>query len=159
MRKLESGAVDATWLNSPQDFQALDAGFTSVAISSDYLHDIAYNAYNFTHSWADAHIDLITRYLAAQRRAADWWYDIKNRDEAADILVGYTKSPKDLALRTYDFYREVGTIAPKGEVTDAATQGAIDVMIQGGLLEADKAPPITRIVDQSYMEKAAKIYP
>jgi NitT/TauT family transport system substrate-binding protein len=154
---LKTNAIAATLLAQPLDFQALSLGFKSLALSTDIVQEITWNGYMTTQTWAKANEDLFVRYLAVMRRAHQWLSNSANRESAVRILVAFTKVSTEDGQKTYDLWAKVGTLAPNAEATAAGIQGMVDTLVQTKQLTS--AIPVSRVLDTSYMVKAAKLRP
>ena len=49
-------------------------------------------------------IDALLSYIRAYSRAVRWLYDAKNKDQAVDILVKYSKQDRKDSADTYDYF-------------------------------------------------------
>jgi NitT/TauT family transport system substrate-binding protein len=151
---LQSRAIDAGLMAQPQDFQMEDAGFRLLGLTTDYLPPYAIGGIAVRRDWADAHEDVVVRYLRANIRALHWLYDRANRAEALAILEQYTKTQPEYADRTYDLLIErLQVFARNGELDPSAFEGAAQVLIDQGEYPAP-APPVSKYLDTRYWERA-----
>jgi NitT/TauT family transport system substrate-binding protein len=157
LQALTTGGVAATFLPQPDDFAAIARGYKSLAKSTDVAKQITWESYSTTREWATANADVLVRFLAAQRRAAAWFYDPANSAAAAEILVKNAKAKPEDAKATYDFFIAEGVLTQKGEATELGVQANIDAAKANGRLSA----PVTAadVMDGSYMERAARLVP
>jgi NitT/TauT family transport system substrate-binding protein len=100
--QLKSGAVDAALLLPPFDSLAESSGFLNLANTKDYVKDLPFSGYMVNSAWANAHKDLVKRFLAAYQKAVDWFYDKNNRAEAISIIMHLQKGDPKVIGATYD---------------------------------------------------------
>ena len=82
---LKSGAVDAALLTMPFNFFAEAAGFTNLGFTFAVLPDMPFAGMAVNRPWAEAHVDLLKRFLGAYNKGVAWFYDPKNREAAVTI--------------------------------------------------------------------------
>ena len=86
---LKSGAVDATILTDPFDYQADVEGFKKVdVLVPKYINAGNYgNMTRVVHAeWAKCHQDELERYIRALLKAVDWIYDPANKQEMFNVV-------------------------------------------------------------------------
>ena len=154
---LKSGAVDATILTDPFDYQAEQEGFKKL----DVLVPRYVNADNYGYvihvaqaDWAKAHQDELERYIRAQIKSVEWIYDPANKQEMFN-LVG----PKNnISQETFDrlYKRDVQDAkywSTDGKITDSGVQGVLNSLIELDSLKAP-APAPGKYYDLTYLNAA-----
>lgn len=107
-------------------------------------------------NWAAKNRDALLGYIRAYSRAVHWLYDPKNRDQAIDILVKYSKqSHQDLA-DTYDYFvGKLHAFSDNGRLSDASYKKMTDAMVKWGDLK-EPVPPMSKFFDFSFVDAAWK---
>jgi NitT/TauT family transport system substrate-binding protein len=153
---LTSGAVDATILAQPLDFQALDQGFVGLGLTSDVLSEWLFTVYSVRRSWAAANPEAATGFIKGLQLAGAWLYDPQNKEEAIAILREYTKTDDAAARRTYDLYvTELGVLSRDGEIKEQHLRPLFDAMVEHNLLPRGSGP-LTKYYDNAYVERARR---
>ena len=151
---LKSGACAAGSLSQPSVFAAFDAGFHTLAMHIEtgpllYVVDIV------DRTWAQAHSEVIVRYIRATAAAMRFIHDPRNRDEVLKAAIEVTRQPEDRArdMLSY-FWDEKNDVLPKqGEIDMTAVKTMIALYGQYGILKAPLPPP-ERYVDLRYAQMA-----
>lgn len=150
---LQSGAIVGSLLTQPYDFQSLDLGFNSVALSTQIVENLAWNAYVAKRSAIEKNPNKLLRFLRAQIRAINWLYDPRNRDRAIEILMKRTNVNRKHATQTYDLWITEEALAMGARATRKGVQNMIDALTAQGQLK--KPLPVDRVLDQRYISQAA----
>jgi ABC-type nitrate/sulfonate/bicarbonate transport system substrate-binding protein len=151
---LKSGAVAATIMNQPDDFRAMDEGFTRLALSTEAVQDYTFNSPTVRRDWARANADVLVRFLRAFGRAADWLYAPANRDEAVAILVERTKQDEKYARQTYELaVTQAHMYADRGRPRVEGMQNVLELLASVDELSRPLPPP-DKYLDMSYWERA-----
>ena len=95
---LKSGSVAATILYTPFDMQAAQAGFTSLATSTDYYPAYASLATAGLQSWIEQHTDKVTSYISAYQQALDWIYNPTHATEVQRIIESEPTLSLDVSI-------------------------------------------------------------
>ncbi len=151
---MKAKGVAATLLTQPQDFQAMREGFVKIGSSTDIVKEIVWSGYNTTRAWAKNNEALMLDFLRVIRRAHQWLYDPKNKDEAIQILTKDSNTAPQDAADTYNLWVTGKTLSPNGDVSAPAVQTMIDALVATKQME--KAIPVERVLDTSYMDKVLK---
>ena len=153
---LKSGAIAATMLSQPNDFQAVAEGYPSLVLVSDVIPDYQFTSNVVRRNWAQANEPALARFHRAYARACQWLYDPGNKNEAVRILVDKLKTTDELARKTYDVYMEHAQAMPRaGELNLAGVRTVMDIMGEIGNLPRP-LPPLERFVDTGYLERALR---
>jgi NitT/TauT family transport system substrate-binding protein len=159
---LQSGQIAAAPLGIPVNYQATDSGkLKDFGVTDGDLGapPIAAVVLTVSKRWADAHHDVLVRFLRAYQKVIDALYDPKMTDKivqatSADIKV----KPKYMqrAVETL-FLNEKGNspVLPRdGHIDIQALQNAADAFTSLGVLQSKV--DVTKFVDMSYLEEAQK---
>jgi len=96
-------------------------------------------------------------YTAALMKAKEWLYDVKNRQEAAEILSKVAKFPMEDSLANYDFFiKDLKAIARDGVVSEASYKQTMEVLIGWGDMK-NPVPPFSHFYDASILADADKL--
>jgi ABC-type nitrate/sulfonate/bicarbonate transport system substrate-binding protein len=150
---LKSGAVDAALLTMPFNFFAEAAGFTNLGFTFAVLPDMPFAGMEVNRPWAEAHGDLLKRFLGAYNKGVAWFYDPKNREAAVKIQMATSKIQQDDVEKAYTFLHDKDLFEPTGEISKRKVGSVIDALRDLGDLPADfkvdslLLPGVTRISD------------
>jgi len=103
--------------------------------------------------WAEAHADVLKRFLDAYNKGVAWFDDPKNRDAAISGQVETSKIEQDDVEKAYAFLRDKNLFEPTGEISKRKVATVIDALHDLGDLPADfqvdrlLLPGATRISD------------
>jgi len=150
---LLGGAVDATIIVPPFNFQAEAAGFNRLGLTVDYAADLPFGATVANRKWATDNGNVLAKLLSAQQKAISWFYDERNKAEAVAILGAQSSiTPGDIE-KSYDFYRSGHYYDDTGTVSKRKLSALLQVMSELGDLADAKAldrfilPGVTRVSD------------
>jgi len=141
---VQSGAVDATMLLPPVLFKAKEAGLSDLGLTIDYTRDLPFTGLEVNRSWAEAHLDLAKRTLAAYDKSVQWFIADQNREEAITILEKATKLGRPDVVATYDMFRKIAFFAPTPNVSRALLQSLMRAQIEVG--DRQTPVPVERLV-------------
>jgi ABC-type nitrate/sulfonate/bicarbonate transport system substrate-binding protein len=151
---LKSGACAAGSLSQPSVFAAFDTGFHTLAMHIEtgpllYVVDIV------DRSWAEAHGEIIVRYIRATAAAMRFIHDPRNLDEVVKAAVEVTHQPENRAREMLSYFQDAkNDVLPKqGEIDMTAVKTMIALYGQYGILKAPLPPP-ERYVDLRYAQMA-----
>jgi NitT/TauT family transport system substrate-binding protein len=150
---LQSGAVDAALLTMPFNFLAVTAGYTNLGATLDVLPDMPFAAIAVNRPWAEAHIDVLKRFLNAYTKAVAWFDDPNNREAAVAIQMDTSKIPRDDVEKAYAFLHDKNLFEPTGAISKRKMDSVVDTLRELGDLPADfqvdrlLLPGVTRIVE------------
>ena len=144
---LASGSIAATIIAPPFNFKAAGAGYTSLGVSANYTKNIPFSGYSVNVNWAAENKPTIRRLLDVYTKGVDWFYDLKNKDEAIAILVKSIKAdPKDTA-DTYDFFVKLKIFDREGAVDKSGIENLIRILKEQGEIEG--STDLSRFYDAS----------
>ncbi len=151
---LKSGACAAGSLSQPSVFAAFDAGFHTLAMHIEtgpllYVVDIV------DRSWAEAHSEVIVRYIRATGAAMRFIQDARNRDEVVKAAMEITRQPENRAreMLSYIWDAKNDVLPKQGEIDMAAVKTTIALFGQYGILKTPLPSP-ERYVDLRYAQAA-----
>jgi ABC-type nitrate/sulfonate/bicarbonate transport system substrate-binding protein len=151
---LKSGACAAGSLSQPSVFAAFDAGFHTLAMHIEtgpllYVVDIV------DRSWAEAHGEVIVRYIRATAAAMRFIHDPRNLDEVTKAAIEITHQPESRTREMLSYFWDAkNDVLPKqGEIDLTAVKTTIALFGQFGVLKAPLPPP-ERYVDLRYAQMA-----
>ena len=152
---LVAGGVEAAIMLPPFSLRAAAMGFTNLGNIQSVLADFPFTVYAVNTNYLKKHRKPVIDYIAALLKATQWLYDTKNRSEAADYLVKWTRFKRPDALATYDiFFKEINAFRKDGRVTENAYQKMMKVLVEWGDMKS--IPPISKYYDDSYLKAAKK---
>ena len=151
---LLSGAIDATLLAQPFDFQAASQGFPVFADQKDITPDSPFTVYATNSDWAAKNKNLAVGFLKGYLRGVALFYDPKNRKESLDIAIKETGAKPDDAEKTYELYTtSMKPFRPDGAVTDASMTDILKSLVVIGDLKEPLAPT-SKYYDDSFLKAA-----
>ena len=151
---LVGGAVQATLLAQPFDFQAEGQGFPAFATQKDYTPDSPFTVYAAANDWAAKNRNVVVGFLKAYLKGVEMFYDPANRKDAIEVLIKETGAKPDDAEKTYDLY--TGSMKPfraDGAMTDAAMADILKSLVALEDLK-DPVPPASKYYDDSFLKAA-----
>jgi ABC-type nitrate/sulfonate/bicarbonate transport system substrate-binding protein len=134
---LQSGAVDAALLTMPFNFFAVTAGYSNLGFTFDVLPDMPFAGMAVNRPWAEAHADVLKRFLDAYNKGVSWFYDPKNREAAVKVQMETSKIAQDDVAKAYAFLHDKNLFEPTGEISKRKVGTVIDALRDLGDLPAD----------------------
>jgi ABC-type nitrate/sulfonate/bicarbonate transport system substrate-binding protein len=152
---LADPANSASTLNPPYSIQAAQKGLRSLGRVGDLLGPYQGSAVFVMRPWAQAHADLLQRYLAALIESTRWSLAPANREAATSMLMKRLEIDAPLAASTYAAL----TDRLHGLATDCAfdPQGFAAVLAIRAEIEGQwggKPPAQDRFVDLQWYQRA-----
>ena len=151
---MSAGAVDATMLPAPLNFNAEGQGFNRMMYIGDAV-DAPGAVLVATRSFVESHRAATVSFLKAFLEARAWLYDPANRDKfltavAADSMgKGISKEQLD---KTYDEFIVKRQINPPVGEVDLSTLA--ETMVEYG--EMPSVPDVDKMIDNSLLDEARK---
>lgn len=153
---LLSGGVAAAILYPPSTFRAGAAGYTYLGDIETYLRNFPFTVWGANTNWAAKNGEALLGYIRAYSRAVRWLYDSKNKDQAVDILVKYSKQDRRDSADTYDYFvSKLRAFSADGRISSESYQSMTDALVRWGDL-SKPVPPISKFFDLSFVEMAWK---
>jgi len=85
-----------------------------------------------------------------------WLYDAKNKDQAVDILVKYSKQDRKDSADTYDYFvSKLRAFSGNGRISSESYKRMTDALAQWGDL-SQPVPPASKFFDLSFVDAAWK---
>jgi len=151
---LLSGGVDAAILYPPSTFRAGAAGFTYLGDIEPYLKDFPFTVWAANTDWAAKNREALLSYIRAYSRAVHWLYDPKNKDQAVDILVKYSKQDRKDSADTYDYFvGKLRAFSANGRISSESYTRMTDALVQWGDLTVP-VPTASKFFDLSFVDAA-----
>jgi NitT/TauT family transport system substrate-binding protein len=153
---LLSGGVDAAILYPPATFRAGAAGYSYLGDIESYLKDFPFTVWAANTDWAAKNREALLSYIRAYGRAVQWLYDPKNKDQAVDILVKYSKQDRKDSADTYDYFvGKLRAFSGNGRISPKSYKRMADALAQWGDL-SQPVPPASKFFDLSFVDAAWK---
>lgn len=154
---LKSGAVDASILTDPFDFNAGQEGYTSVdVLVPKYVNsnNYGYAIHLVNKDWAKDHGDEIVRYIRAFLTAVRWMNDPANKE----VFFSIVGSKLNLDQAGFDRLYQKDVVDARlwsadGEITDPGTQGVLNSLVDLGVLSAPTPQP-SKYYDLTWWKQA-----
>ena len=106
-------------------------------------------------SWAEAHSEVIVRYIRATAAAMRFIHDPRNLDDVVKAAMEITHQPESRAREMLSYFQDAkNDVLPKqGEIDTTAVKATIALFGQYGILKGPLPPP-ERFVDLRYAQMA-----
>ena len=152
---LVSGGVSAAIMLPPFSLRAAAKGYTNLGNIQSVLSDFPFTVYAVNTNYLKKNREAVINFMAAILKGTRWLYDHKNKSEAADILVKWSRFKRPDALATYDiFFKEINAYRLDGVVTKKAYTQMMKVLVSWGDMKS--IPPISKFYDDSLLKEARK---
>jgi ABC-type nitrate/sulfonate/bicarbonate transport system substrate-binding protein len=122
-------------------------GLHALGSSRDHLPEYPGTQGGTTRRWAEAHPDVLIRFIRASAAASQWARTPANRAAAIALYRDATGANQETAEEAYD------TLIPDAAIDVRGIQTILDLRVALGLMPAP-APPATRFYDTRYWEAA-----
>lgn len=154
---LVSGGADAAILFPPFSFKAKQQGFTDLGDVQTVLSDFPFTVYSYNTDWAKTHRKELVGYTVAMLKGKAWLYDVKHRQEAAEILSKYSKASIADSLENYDFYiKDLKAISRSGVISQDSYEKMMKVLVGWGEVKPP-IPPFSNYYDASVLADGKKL--
>jgi ABC-type nitrate/sulfonate/bicarbonate transport system substrate-binding protein len=150
---LQSGAVDAAILTSPQNFYAEAAGFTNLGWTVEYAKELPFSGGAVNRAWAAANKPVLDRFIIAYNKSVNWFQDRNNRAAAVKIMMEAGRQKQEDVEKSYDFLQKGNFYELTGKIPRGSLGKLIEVLQELG----DLPPGFT--VDRLLMPGVAEIGP
>jgi len=150
---LQSGNVDAVFLNPPFDFYAETLGMHILARAGDYAKPWLFSGYAMNTDWLATHHNEAVALARAFRKAVDFSY--KNPAEAVDVLVTASKNDAASCRKAYDLaFVKTKSFDRDLKFDEAGIRAVAQAMLGVGTITA--LPKISDVVDTSIAQEAMR---
>jgi NitT/TauT family transport system substrate-binding protein len=146
---LKSGAVDATILTTPYDYQAKAAGFTELDDLTKHLPASQYagNGVVVSQDWAAKNGPVLKRLYSAMEKSLAYALDPKNKADVISILQQQAKVDAATANWGYDNMLTSGYFFTGGKPNPGGLDGIVSSLKSLGFLSTGKVPTSAEICD------------
>lgn len=149
---LLDGRIDAGLQSVPWNYVAEDAGMRNLGEAVDYVPDWQFVTINAAGTWAEAHADIVRRFLRAMLRGTEWLY--ANRAAAAQLAARELPASIAHAERAWDYFTGRNALTRDLAVNLAGLACVIAALREAGLLAADASANPASYVDERYLREA-----
>ena len=150
---MSRGEASAAMMNMPDD-EIQKRGFKVLARSEDYVAHYARGLGAARRDWADAHEDLVVRFVRAMVRATDWVMEPKNKAEVVKLLLPENKNSLAHAEEAYEetVSPRFG-LTPRSRIDMEGIRTVLQLREAAGLMQPP-APKAEKYVDERFYKKA-----
>jgi ABC-type nitrate/sulfonate/bicarbonate transport system substrate-binding protein len=152
---LRRGECDAVVLGQPQDLQAIEQGYRLLGVSNEAVPDFLYTVTAVRRSWADAHKDVVARYVRGLAAAFKFIRNPKNRGRVIKVITETTGASESIASQTLDLFfdPERGVLPEHAEIDLKGLEKVIAMLGEAGTLKPP-LPPAQQFVELQYLRAA-----
>lgn len=150
---LLSGAIDATLVLPPVNFQAAAAGYPVLDDTQRYFPRFPTSGYTARTEWARTHPELATAFVKSFLEGVRWLYDPRNENRALQILEENTNVSPTEARQTYALYTKDRLFSLDGRYDANDFPQVLDVLVRTKQIPAP-APAPGRFYDDRYADAA-----
>ncbi|HEY1372301.1 MAG TPA: ABC transporter substrate-binding protein [Candidatus Binatia bacterium] len=150
---LERGEAWAGMLNLADD-EIAKRGLKVLARAEDYVKHYARGLGAARRDWANAHEELLVRFIRAMMRATDWTLEAKNKNDVIALLLPENNNNRARAEEAYD--ESVSPrfgLMPRARIDMEGIRSVLDLREAAGLMKSP-VPNAEKYVDQRFYEKA-----
>jgi hypothetical protein len=158
---LAVGTLDGTSSFAPLSYKLIDDGFTLVADEMTYVPKYVSGVLFTTRQWAQKNGDTIVALLKSVVQTGEWLKNPANKDEVLKLLartdfIARTPMGDDYARRFYADMFDANRIAFDGYADEDTFHSNLELMADQGHLKRENFPPLSRLVDYSYLNQALR---
>jgi ABC-type nitrate/sulfonate/bicarbonate transport system substrate-binding protein len=152
---LKRGECYGVPLGQPEDFTAIDQGFTRLGVSTEAVKHFEFTLLIVRPGWAKRNRATLVAFLRGLAASLRYFRDPAHRDDVAKTIVATTGVSDKIARETLALYfsPDRGVIPRAGEIDLKGLAQVIAFMGEGGALKAPLPKP-ERFVDESYLRAA-----
>ena len=145
---LKRGECDGVPLGQPEDFTAIDQGFTRLGVSTDAVKHFEFTVLIVRPDWAKQNRAALVGFLRGFAASLKYFRDPAHRDDVAKTIVATTGVTDKIARETLSLYFQPdrGVIPRAGELDLKGLAQVIAFMGEAGVLKAPLPKP-ERFVD------------
>ena len=147
------GAIQAGFFTPPSDARLAAQGFNTLAFAPDYFPDLTLSATTVKRDWAQAHPDVLRKFLQAQSDAVKWLYLPANKSRALEILQEATRSSPTEAESAYEYYVGKHVFPANACVTRPGLENVVKIMRQTGQVKMLTAADVSKFTDTEWCPK------
>jgi ABC-type nitrate/sulfonate/bicarbonate transport system substrate-binding protein len=150
---MSRGEAAGAMMSLPDD-EIQKRGFKVLARAEDYVKHYARGLGATRREWANAHEELLVRFIRAMVRATDWVMDPKNKAEVIKLLLPENKNSQ---ARAEEMYEESVSprfgFTPRGRIDMEGIRTVLELRETAGLMKPPVPKP-EKYVDQRFYKKA-----
>ncbi|HEX3972301.1 MAG TPA: ABC transporter substrate-binding protein [Stellaceae bacterium] len=152
---LRRGECDGVPLGQPEDFTAIDQGFTRLGVSTDAVKHFEFTVLIVRPDWAKQNRAALVGFLRGFAAALKYFRDPAHQGDVAKTIVASTGVSDKIARETLALYFQPdrGVIPRAGELDLKGLAQVIAFMGEAGVLKAPLPKP-ARFVDTRYLRAA-----
>jgi len=152
---LKRGECDGVPLGQPEDFTAIDQGFTRLGVSTDAVKHFEFTVLIVRPDWAKQNRAALVGFLRGFAAALTYFRDPAHRDDVVKTIVATTGVSDKIARETLKLYFQPdrGVIPRAGEIDLKGLAQVIAFMGEAGVLKGPLPKP-ARFVDKTYLRAA-----
>jgi len=125
---LKSGAIDATMLVPPANFEAVKLGFRNIGLFRDYAGELPQTGMQVSRRWAERHKKVARDIVEIVNESVAWFYDASHHDEAIDILTIASKANRSEVAESYDFLSKIEFFAKSDKIRRTPMNNMMNAM-------------------------------
>ena len=150
---MSRGDASGAMMSMPED-EIQKRGFKVLAKSEDYVKNYARGLGATRREWANAHEDLVVRFIRAMIRATDFIQEPKNKEEVVQLLLAETKNNKSRAEAMYaQTINPTMGLTPRSRLDLEGIRTVIELREIAGLMKPPVPKP-EKYVDERFYKKA-----
>ncbi len=150
---MSRGEAAGAMMNMADD-EIQKRGFKVLARSEDYVQHYARGLGATRREWANAHEELLVRFIRAMIRATDWVMDAKNKAEVINALLPENKNNKGRAEEMYEENTSPRFgFTPRSRIDMDGIRAIIELRETAGLMKPP-VPKAEKYVDERFYKKA-----
>jgi ABC-type nitrate/sulfonate/bicarbonate transport system substrate-binding protein len=150
---MSRGEAAGAMMSLPDD-EIQKRGFKVLARAEDYVKHYARGLGATRREWANAHEELLVRFIRAMVRATDWVMDPKNKAEVIKLLLPENKNSQ---ARAEEMYEESVSprfgFTPRGRIDMEGIRTVLELRETAGLMKPPVPKP-EKHVDERFYKKA-----
>ncbi|HEY3918252.1 MAG TPA: ABC transporter substrate-binding protein [Stellaceae bacterium] len=152
---LKRGECDGVPLGQPEDFAAIDQGFSRLGVSTEAVKHFEFTLLIVRPDWAQQNRATLVAFLRGFAASLRYFRDPKHRDDVVRTITATTGVSEKIARETLALYFQPdrGVIPHAGEIDLKGLAQVIAFMGEAGALKAPLPKP-ARFVDTSYLHAA-----
>lgn len=152
---LESGAVAAGLLATPQSDIAIDMGFNKLGDTMEVIPNYIFNSINVDANWAEKNRPAVVKFLKAIIRSLTWIHE--NPDQATEFYSKEMGVKPQYARKGVEYLTRNNVFPKDGSFPLEGLKVNIQVQARDGLIQGPlPLPPPEKYVDFSYLRQAQK---
>ena len=149
---LQEGKIDVGLQPIPNSYEAEAAGFSNLGSAINFVPDWQFTAVNVNETWAQAHRDVVVRFLIGLQRGRDFMRT--NPDESAKIAAEELPTKYELAVRMLADVEKYAMLDTQTALNVPGLQRIFETLVKSGDIAADKKFDPQAFMDVSYWEES-----